>query len=388
MSNNERIFRLFNKYLANDYTESELDEILHYFGLNEEKSELIGDLIEKELATRTIREHQGRLVDEITDDVYVKIFSHAIPGVRKHRLVRWWLYAAAAAVIAFVGVRISTDNPVIEESKAVNTKPMDIDPGGYRATLTLSDGQKIDLSTQQAGIVVKDSLSYSDGSPIGMPSSVEDAKSVEWYTLTTPKGGTYQVVLPDSTRVWLNAASRLRYPSRFNGRERMVELDGEAYFSVTKGKTSNWPFKVVFGDQTVNVLGTEFNISAYSQEPAATTLVEGSVEVVDLQSTATVRLSPGEQVVRNDDGFDIQPVEVQKYVAWKDGLFYFKHTPFDMLIRQIARWYDVDVVYNGDIPSETFSGKMRRNVSLLTILDLMDISSANIQLEDRTLYVH
>ncbi len=387
LGNNEHITRLFRKYLANDYTESELGEILHYFGLNEEKSGLIGDLIEQELRTTTIPENQRQFIDCITDDVYLKIFSQAVPPKHKHRIMRWLPYAAAV-IITVLGLWLSRDEPFIVESAIVNTNPTDIGPGGNRATLTLSDGQTIDLSTRKEGIVVKDSLFYNDGSPVAVLPEAEYDKSPRWCTLTTPNGGTYQIVLPDGTKVWLNAASRLKYPSRFDSQERVVELEGEAYFSVTRGKTHNWPFKVSFAGQTVNVLGTEFNISAYPKESVNTTLVEGSVEIVHLPSKATTRLLPGEQATIHGNKFDIQFVDVQKYVAWKDGLFYFKHASFDELIRQIARWYDVEVVYNGTIPTETFSGKMRRDVSLLTILDLMDISKAKIQLEGRTLNVH
>ncbi|RQP18920.1 MAG: FecR family protein [Parapedobacter sp.] len=388
MENNRRIIWLFRKYLANDYTESELDEILHYFGINNEGPELIGKLIEQELKAAPVPDNQHRLASRIADEVYQHIFAAPVPIKRRYRIVRWLPYAAAVVIIAWIGVWMAADKHTNEELAPASVVLPDIGPGGNRATLTLANGQQIDLSTEHAGIVVQDSLFYDDRSPIAILPVVENDNSPTWCALTTPNGGTYQIVLPDGTKVWLNAASRLKYPSRFDSEERVVELEGEAYFSVARGKTRNWPFKVSFAGHTVNVLGTEFNISAYPKEPANTTLVEGSVEIVHLLSNATARLSPGEQAAIRDNKFDIQSVDVQKYVAWKDGLFYFKHASFDELIRQIARWYDVAVVYKGKIPTETFSGKMRRDVSLLTILDLMDISKAKIQLEGRTLNVH
>src|SRR5690606_19284453 len=162
----------------------------------------------------------------------------------------------------------------------------------------------------------------------------------------------------------------------------------EAYFSVTKTESGRWPFRVLVDGQSVEVLGTEFNVSAYPGESKKTTLVEGAVTVTNPSSGLASPISPGEQAIVNGVVLDVVTVDVYKYTAWKDGLFYFKQTPFNELIREIARWYDVQVVYEGAVPKETFSGKMRRGLSLMTALNLLDVSTkAKIRLEDRTLVI-
>jgi len=266
-------------------------------------------------------------------------------------------------------------------------------PGGNRAILTLAGGRRINLSETQSGIVVdQDQILYEEGAElVGL--EVEEAVPLE---LSVPGGGTYQVTLADGTKVWLNAHSKLKYPSRFGSDERTVELEGEGYFSVSKRESGDWPFRIKVTGQTVEVLGTEFNLSAYPGEPKKTTLVEGSVRVAPaLPPTAgetghrsPVTIKPGEQAIVGEATVDVVSVDVRKYTAWKDGLFYFEHTPFDELIREIARWYDVDVVYDGAVPRETISGKMRRGLSLMTVLGLLGTpTKAKIQLDGRTLII-
>src|SRR5690606_18203557 len=199
--------------------------------------------------------------------------------------------------------------------------------------------------------------------------------------LSTPKGGTYQIVLPDGTKVWLNAASTLKYPSRFDGGERVIELSGEAYFAVAKDVKK--PFKVVSNGQEIQVLGTEFNISAYVDEAEMkTTLVAGAVQIFNRQSSIVNRLEPGEQSIIRGAFTDIQKVETERYTAWKNGYFYFKQTPFAEIMRQLARWYDIDVIYKGSIPKETFSGVMDRNLTLNDVLKLLNVFSVQVQIEE------
>ncbi|MGV3763198.1 FecR family protein [Parapedobacter sp.] len=307
-------------------------------------------------------------------------------GIPQGRTWRWFPYAAALAILPLSIIWIFYTNSADQKTEVVAMESADVASGGNRAKLTLADGRQINLSEAQSGIVIgQEHILYEDGSEQLLGLKMDEAVPLE---LSVPRGGTYQVTLADGTRVWLNSESRLRYPSRFDSDERVVELEGEAYFSVTKKEGHPWPFRVVVDGQTVEVLGTEFNVSAYHAEPKKTTLVEGSVAVTNPSSGLKRSISPGEQAIVNGTAFDVVMVDVYKYTAWKDGLFYFKHTPFDELIREIARWYDVKVIYEGAVPKETFSGKMRRELSLMTALDLLDVSAkAKIRLEDRTLIV-
>src|SRR5690606_22741368 len=207
--------------------------------------------------------------------------------------------------------------------------------------------------------------------------------------LTTPKGGTYRLTLSDGTNVWLNAASTLRYPAKFTGTERMVELEGEAYFEVsrlTRGSDIRVPFRVVSKGQTVEVLGTEFNITAYADEDAVrTTLVEGSVQVVsdgaiETQRPQPVTLRPGQQSVVSPDGTQINSVDVSMFTAWKDGLFSFRETEMSDAMRQLARWYNVDVVYEGAVPETYFFGNIRRDKSLAHALAILKKSGINFRI--------
>jgi len=258
---------------------------------------------------------------------------------------------------------------------------------------------------------VGDEISYLDGTDVldgrlKTGDGRSKAEDLGLLTLATPKGGTYQITLPDGTKVWLNAASSLRYPGSFDGDERVVELEGEAYFEVSEqahgGRSAagsgshvhtftssqKIPFKIISKGQTVEVLGTQFNISAYADDlEVKTTLVEGSVQIVNANSKAVNKLLPGQQSTVRGRNTDIQAVDTEKYTAWKTGLFHFSNTPFEDMMRQISRWYDVEVVYTATVPGDTFTGKMSRDLSLMTVLELLNVSNVQVRLEGKQLIV-
>lgn len=313
---------------------------------------------------------------------------------QRRRMWRWRPYAAALFVLLLSATWVFYTYRTEGGPEIAGSMPSDVVPGGNHAILTLADGRQINLSNTQSGIVVgQEHILYEEDAEELVGLKVDEAVPLE---LSVPGGSTYQITLADGTKVWLNAHSKLKYPSRFGNDERVVELEGEGYFSVTKGESGSWPFRVRVAGQVVEVLGTEFNMSAYPEEPEKTTLVEGSVRVAPTVPPTAGRagppspttIKPGEQAIVSGSTLDVVTVDVRKYTAWKDGLFYFKHTPFDELIREIARWYDVKVVYEGAVPKETISGKMRRGLSLMTVLGLLDTSTkARIHLEDRTLII-
>jgi len=304
----------------------------------------------------------------------------------KTRYFRNWLrYAAAIVITTLAGMWFFFgDQLVNRKSTIVNVQ--DIAPGGNRATLTLADGRTINLSEAQTGIIVDDKdITYNDGGALAGISSdqrVSGKRESAQLVLTTQRGGTYQITLSDGTKVWLNSASTLKYPSQFDGDERVVELMGEAYFDVAKGeeqkdrktKKQQWPFRVVSAGQTVNVLGTEFNIAAYPDErEVRTTLVEGRVEVAaNAEYWAPVTLIPGQQSTTSGRQIVVNTVEVEEYITWKDGFFYFNGDSPQEAFAQLSRWYDIAVVYRGKMPTVQFYGKIERNNSLGSLLKILE----------------
>ncbi len=303
------------------------------------------------------------------------------------RLRRLLPYAAAVVIATTVVTWVFFGDTIRRPSKTIAIQ--DIAPGGHRATLTLADGRTIDLSDTQTGIVVGDRITYLDGSKIS-----EKANGA-FMSLTTPKGGTYQITLPDGSTVWLNAGSTLKYPSRFDNNERVVELEGEAYFDVARnGKIADsqrrtttalpgWPFRVVSAGQTIEVLGTEFNVSAYADEAEIkTTLVKGSVRISPFAAhSSPIIIQPGEQVIARDGNFDKIKVDVAAATAWKSGKFNFDGKSFRQVMNEVSRWYDLEVVYDGTEPGGQLVGDAYRNQNLSIVLGMLDVLEIDYKLD-------
>ncbi|WP_262245300.1 FecR family protein [Parapedobacter soli] len=332
--------------------------------------------------------------------MYRQLMAKVRTKPKRSVLIRMMPYAAAILVVVLGVGYFWTGWP--EKAAPVDPQAVqDIPPGRNRATLTLTDGRVIDLSEEQEGIIVgKGITTYADGSNVVDQAGLmvegsipERSQSATTYQLSTPRGGTYQITLPDGTRVWLNAGSLLTYPSRFEGERRIVELTGEAYFDVREQVSSStgalWPFVVLSDGQQIEVLGTEFNVSAYPDDAETkTTLVTGRVRVGS--NEGAILLQPGEQaqVSIGGLGLRVDPVDTELFVAWKSGKFHFRKTPLADVLKQVSRWYDVEVAYNGEIPEETFSGKIRRDVSLMGVLDILRLSAINVELKDRILIIN
>ncbi len=290
------------------------------------------------------------------------------------RKIKWnWrlrIFLAAALIILIGSLSIvllkRTDSA--REERYANT----IEPGGNKATITLENGKKIQLSDDRAGVVVgQTKLTYDDGSLINQ-------EKVQRFTISTPMGGTYKVRLPDGSEVWLNAGSSLTYDPASNEQQRTrnVELSGEAYFEVAKD--TQHPFIVTTEKQKLEVLGTHFNISAYKDERSVmTTLIEGSVKVSPLKSVGTptksVILRPNQQSVVNSAGLHVRSVDPADLIAWKNGEFFFINEELESIMRKVARWYNVEVIYTDQgLRNKVFSGFVSRydKVSgLLTALE-------------------
>jgi transmembrane sensor len=251
----------------------------------------------------------------------------------------------------------------------------DIQPGGNRAVLTLANGKQISLNGQNGAVSTNPDIRITNDTSSGIVTyQVQNNKGTNdgINTINTPKGGQYQLVLPDGTRVFLNAASSLQFPSRFTSTQRKVNLVGEAYFEVVKN--SNQPFLVITEGQQLKVLGTHFNVSAYPSESVTTTLAEGSVEILQPSTNLTQLLLPNQQSELLSTGFKIKTVNVADEIAWKDGLFVFAQTPLKNALQQISRWYDVEVDYT-DLPNTILVAALPRTLTLAEMLKDIELSS-------------
>jgi transmembrane sensor len=282
----------------------------------------------------------------------------------------------AAAAIAVIMVSLILEVVFHKRDMIVQHVTHDIPSGGNRAMLTLSNGQKIDLThaangsvaVQQGTRVLKNRaglLVYDDSAGPGAKGEARE------NTVTTPVGGTWQLCLPDGTRVWLNNSSSLTYPSHFRGQsERMVTLTGEAYFEVAKDKRH--PFIVQSGGQEVKVLGTHFDINAFADEHVVrTTLLEGLVTVSAADKKLTQKLFPGSQSLLQGGSLKLTRANIEQVVAWKNGYFRFDNTPIEQVMRELARWYDIDVRFDGPLPTEKLNGRISRSKNISKVLNAL-----------------
>jgi ferric-dicitrate binding protein FerR (iron transport regulator) len=268
-------------------------------------------------------------------------------------------------------------------NQTASTK-QDIAPGGNRAILTLSNGSKVNLTDAKNGNIAGQfgvAISKTAKGQI-IYTATGKALADQFNIIETPNGGEYQVILPDGSHVWLNAASSLKYPVSFTGTDRKVELTGEAYFEVAHNKAK--PFRVASQGQTVEVLGTHFNIMAYGEDAMKTTLLEGSVKVIKGLSSRIMK--PGEQAVVTKNILVLQ-ADVEDATAWKDGRTSFKAANIATLMRSLSRWYDVAVEYRGDIPDKTFTGSIPRNSNLSTMLKILGEMDIHAHIEGRKIIV-
>lgn len=287
----------------------------------------------------------------------------------------WFPFAAAASILLILAAGIF----FLFYPKTHLLNNQDIDPGSYKAVLTLANGQKIELTDQtngklamQAGIEITNTA---DGQLIYQVKQTEQkaADSALFNTIATPRGGQYQIKLPDGTKIWLNAESKLKFPASFaNLKQRKVELIGEAYFEVAKNKAL--PFIVSGKQQEVEVLGTHFNINSYDNElEVKTTLLEGSVLVSTLNNNPVNKiLIPGEQSVLRSGQILVNTIDTESEVAWKEGVFIFEDENIQSIMRKLERWYDIEVTYKGAITTNTFGGKISIHRPLSKALKLLE----------------
>lgn len=384
--------KILEKYSAGTASPDEQAFVEKYYNLLQNDPNVLDTMTEQEKNSLQ-QEIKNRLMEAVQEDNSAPVYS--INYTKKHGMLRKLVAAAAviivitaAALIYFMNNTKQPSQPLVD-TPTKKQQPEKFEPGSTKATLVLANGDTIvlddaangNLATQNNTKVIKlneGALSYS-------PDGKETPASVAFNTIATPRGGEYEVILPDGTRAWLNAASYLKFPVAF-GKERMVEMGGEVYFEVAKDKER--PFKVMVNGTTVQALGTHFNINAYAEELTQnTTLLEGSVRVVNGNDVNI--LQPGEQaqVAAGHDMKVIKNVNQSEVMAWRNGLFSFNKVDIRSFMRQLERWYDIHVQYEGPLPDLRFNGKMERNLNWNQLLKILKEMGVNYRVNGRTLVV-
>lgn len=408
----DRLHFLYHRYINRSCTYEEMQELFAYVADPEWNNQL--EVIAGEHLERL--QMPERLPEIEWDHMYQQIITAGdttvLNGNNRRGMIRWLTgRRMAAAAIIFIlltagGYLWLNRSPKIDLA-TTDKKPaatVDIAPGGNKAILTLADNSTVILDSAANGAIAQQGnakvvklsngqLMYQSAIPDKLGQAGNRQSAMTYNTLSTPRGGQYQLVLPDGSKVWLNAASSITYPTAFTGNERKVQITGEAYFEVTHN--SQMPFVVEKGSMAVEVLGTHFNINAYDDEEAMkTTLLEGKVKVGSRQWAVgseekaegkehSVILKPGEQVSLSHSSQLSQPIPVQtdEVMAWKNGLFQFENADIRSVMRQLSRWYDVEIAYKQ--PSELkdkVSIEFPRSFNLSDVLKIME-STAGVKLQ-------
>lgn len=363
--NQEEYLELYEKYVSGLCSREEEERLYAYmdgFQMHESKPE-----------------HAEPESEHLKTQLFQKINESIQQSERPtYKLFGWVKYAAAVVLLLAAGILFINEkqkSTQIDQVEAQLAKAKSaITPGRNTATLTLSDGSVLDLEQLDNGTIAHNGGAAvekaAEGAIIYQPTGIEST-AVSYNTISVPAGGSYKVVLPDGTSVWLNALSSLTYPTAFNGASREVTLTGEAYFEVAKNPAK--PFIAKVDAMKVTVLGTHFNINAYDNKHYRTTLLEGSVRLSN--AARQTLLVPGQQgVVTADQRIELAKVNVNKIVAWKNGYFMFQDDTIQDIMGQISRWYNVDVQYTGTMSSKTFGGIYSRNKDINELLKGLELT--------------
>lgn len=382
---------LLDKYLDASLSEDELKEFLILLPANQGilENKVIEDLEERAFDGMTSQQQRDRMFKEIIER---KNAIEEKPSKLIFFTVKRVIAAAAVICCLASGIYLLTEKktahaPVVARK---TTTKNHIVPGGNHAMLTLSNGATILLDNAKNGNLIEQGktkvVKEDNGKLAYYNNSDTNNKAIEYNTISTPRGGQYEIKLSDGTHVWLNAASSLKFPTTFTGNNRRVELSGEAYFEVAKNKSM--PFEVMVLQTKVTVLGTHFNINAYSDEKSInTTLLEGSVKFS--AGSLEKLLLPGQQSVFTSFSkpIIIQPVDVDQVIAWKNGFFEFDNTDLPTIMRQISRWYDVDISYETSDNKGRFGGGISRKLNLSEVLHLLETNGVHFKIEGRKIVV-
>lgn len=389
--NNQRLQHLLDLYLSQQLSiseEQELFQLIDKSVYDEEIKEYLGSKWNELSRSASMNNEQS---DRILNSILSHQQSETIPIRSSSFTIRRLAVAAAVVSLIFlsvfyIGRKTSVSNPVQSNEKTVAALK-DLPPGQNGAILKLADGSALVLDSMQDGVIAANgnTLALKQGAQLNYADR-KNNHAGELNTVETPRGRQFKLTLEDGTQVWLNASSSIRFPVAFTGTERKVEITGEVYFEVAKNKAK--PFIVQTGSTKIEVLGTHFNINAYDDEVAVkTTLVEGSVRISKGNNNGI--LKPGQQAqasgtntlqIRNN-------ADIDEVLSWKNGRFVFTDADLETIMRQVSKWYDVEVQYSGNIPQRTFTADISRNTNLSEFLKVLELNKIHFLLQGRKLIV-
>ncbi|MRG43578.1 DUF4974 domain-containing protein [Chitinophaga sp. SYP-B3965] len=398
--NIDHIAGLIGKHLENSLNAEEKNALEEWLHSSDSNRLLFDEINDQQQLTANLQRFYAYDSDRISRKIseQVKEFktpvTAPVPTVHRIHFLRRWRWTAAAAVLLLAGGTYFLVNKK-EPAQVIVAADHTIAPGKQGAILTLADGREVVLDSMGNGVVAHQSgasVVLKNGQLVYDPAN-ENASGIQYNQMTTPKGRQFRVTLPDGTKVWLNAASSIRYPTAFAENERKVEVFGEACFEVAKDASK--PFLVNVNNKAeIRVLGTLFNVNAYENEEAInTTLLNGSIKIAPAQGDNDgVILKPGQQARLgiNKKDVEIQGVndeDVEKIMAWKNGLFNFEGAHLEEVMRQLERWYNIDVVYENGIPDIRFLGEMSRQIALADLLEILRRTEVDFRVEGRKLIV-
>jgi len=400
----ERIKYLLTRYLTNQADQQEIQEMLVWLRENEHNESLLQEVWETQTIAAAPVDLQRMWKNIEASTLPVQGISPSenraeltpaeeIPPVRTiHPLRRYWPVAAAVLLLLASGTYLFVNVTHKKNAGFAGLKPLvvkDIGPGKNGAYLYLADGTFMLLDSAENGVIASQkgtTIVWKNGKLEYDEKSSSSESEIVYNTVSTPRGRQFNLVLPDGSKVWLNAESSIQFPTAFNGKERRVKLSGEAYFEIAKDK--NRPFFVNTDSTQTEVLGTSMNINAYDDEDAVkTTLLTGSVRTYFTPVTAhgtRYLLQPGQQsqLDQQKKWADLVKVDPDQVIAWKNGSFNFQNIGLKEVMRQLARWYNLEIVYEKNIPNITFGGEMSRNIPLSDLLDGLKNMDIHFKLEE------
>jgi transmembrane sensor len=376
---NNRLRILFERLDQDRFTQEDIDELnAWYHNLKSGDNEL----------KRWFDEAGGE--EKLAGQFYTS-FERKLNRQRKMKFIRWGLQAAAMLILLsgiafYFQAGHSPNQQIVSKAKSAPIKPAQ-----KHATITFADGSILNVEKLAVGTTNLRGVSLEktpDGRLIYKINKASSSAGREYHSISTPRAGQFEIILPDATHVWLNSASSLKFPLQFSGNERNVILTGEAYFEVARN--NKMPFKVQSGVQSVTVLGTHFNIKAYQgEESVFTTLVEGSVKVQNEKTTEQKILTPGHQsvITADEQGIVVSNADLDQVLSWKNGYFIFDNQDIKSIMTLVSRWYDVDVEYNLH-SDERFGGTFSRSTDLKELLsNLESLGKTRFKLKERKVIV-
>jgi transmembrane sensor len=383
---------LYRKFLDGECQPEEIQQLWNLFGDNGYQHtlrELIEDELSKEPSHEWEKAPENQAVfNRVEHNLISKIEVSQNKILPLHRKWYWraGMAASLAAMIGFGWYYFGISERELGYTEEKHQLPNDAEPGISKAILTLADGSTINLKgntnreiATQSNVTISETI---DGSLIYKDNTSQQSLAQQ-NTISTPNGGEYKLTLSDGTKIWLNAASSLQYPTSFTTGERKVILKGEAYFEVAKGTK---PFIVSGNEQSVRVLGTHFNIKSYEGERPVTTLLEGSVKVIPNSNAVPKLLSPGQQAVLGQN-LTVSNVDTEQDVSWKNGLFSFDHNSLKDALKQMERWYNVEVDYS-NVPDIELVGTIPRSARLSSVLKALEVTSnVKFKIEERRISI-